>query len=201
MVANFTVHWDVASNDVEDHSGDTATTPGVGPVWLIPQFRDESHVPSSVFAPRPTSYYLRAFRGWLDVDGRLKNEPGGTPGLRVWCNDPDLFDMDRLHYRVEADLTDPFGRPIGFRPFYFDAPNEDSIVYLALEMPQPGQRYTRGRPGFGLVDLDVVGLGELVFIVTDGTELGPVPLVIPELADAIGNASAMAVSYAMTFGA
>lgn len=170
---NFTIHWTAKTNDVDDHSGDIASAPGIGPVWLIPQFRDESHIPTAVFDPRPTSYYMRAFPGFLDTDGVLKNEAGGDEGMRAWANDP-IFELDRLQYRVEASLVDPFGRPLGMRPFYFDAPTEDSIVYLSLEMPKGRQNFYRGRPAFDIIDLDVTLDNEFVFTRADSLELGPV---------------------------
>ena len=204
-IVNFIAQYDGLTNNTGDTVGDIGTVAAIGPVRFVPLFTTGTQVPAPGYTPRPAGFAFRTFYGYLDADGRLKNERGGTPGVSIWANDPVFTGVPRLQYRVEADLTDPLGEPIPFNSFCFDAPDPthsdwpNATVNLALELPRPGQKFGRGRPGFSLVDLDVIGLGELMFILTDGAELGPVA--VPELAEALTAAAAAAVSYTMTFGA
>jgi len=188
-VLNFTLEYDDLVNDVDDTAGDVGTTPGVGPMYFTTLFPRGARIPVADFSPRPSGIGLRTFTGYLDTDGRLKNEAGGTAGLRLWANDPD-FNLDRFQYRVSAELTDQLGRPVDFHGFNFDAPSEDVIRYLTDEMPKPGQKFGRGRPGFGIGELDVVD-GELVITREDGVELDPI--IVPE-------SNALSAAYTLTFG-
>lgn len=199
MPLNFTVVYDDRINDIEDSSGDVAATVAMGPVYFIPSITPGHRIPDLEYLPRPAGLAIRAFPAYLDTDGRLKTKAGGDTGVRLWANDP-AWRLPRLQYQVRAELTDLQGRPVEWAPFSFDAPHEDIEVDLAREMPRPGQKFGRGRPGFGLapgaVQIDTEG--NLVLVREDGIELGGVE--IPDLSDALDVAQAESISYVLTFG-
>lgn len=175
MPLNFTVHYDDRANDIDDVSGDIDSTALIGPVYFIPGFTPGARVPAPEYDPRSTGFAFRAFAGYIDTDGRLKNERGGTPGVRLWANDP-VFELERLQYQVRADLTDSRGRRIPFTPFYFNAPDEDKVVDLARHMPRPGQSFGRGPDAWQLVGAEFDPAGDIVFINEDGSTLSPIEL-------------------------
>ena len=130
-----------------------------------------------------------------------------------WANDPDWdqgyayfreewleTSLPRLQYRVRAELTDLLGRPVRWHALNFDAPTEDIEVDLTLELPVPGQKFGRGRPGFGLArdGVSVNGSGQMVLTREDGYNLDPVT--IPELSDTLLQSNAYAAAFARTFG-
>jgi hypothetical protein len=199
MPLNFTVTYDDRTNDNTDVTGDIAAVAATGPVYFIPTIPTGYRIPDAAYLPRPTGLSVRAFPAFLDADGQLKPEAGGTVGVRLWANDPS-WGLPRMQYQVRATLTDHLGEPVPWATFYFDAPSEDIEVKLALEMPLPGQKFARGRPGFGLArdGLDINGSGQLVFSREDGYELDPVT--VPTVSETLTQAAAAAIAHTLTFG-
>jgi hypothetical protein len=107
MPVNFTLKGRGWTNDVDDASGDIGRTSVTGWFMFTPQLNRPVNSPDDT--PDPSNYWLRDFKGFMDSDGQLKNAPGGTVGVRLWANDP-LFNLARLPYRIDAELTDPIGR-------------------------------------------------------------------------------------------
>ena len=196
-IVNFTVHYDDLSNDIDDTAAEINTAAHIGPVRFTTQISPGARVPAPEYNPRPTGFGFRVFSGYLDTDGRLKNKRGGTPGVKLWANDPVFTGLPRLEYRVQAELTDALGRPVLFDGFNFDAPGPDHPqwpdveVDLAREMPQPGQKFGRGRPGFGVRALEIDNDALLVVTRDDLAEFDPI---------AIPESAALTVAYALTFG-
>ena len=199
MPLNFTLHYDDRINDLDDKVGDVAETVVTGPMYFVPNIRPGARIPVQDALPRPLGLAMRAFEGYLDTDGRLKNEQGGETGIRLWANDP-AWNLPRLQYRVLADLTDLFGNPVPWQDFYFDAPTVDIERNLAAEMPKPGQKFGRGRPGFGIAvgGIDLDEQGRLLLTREDGQDIGAVE--IPDLTEAFDEVAAQSVAYALTFG-
>ena len=72
---------------------------------------------------------------------------------------------------------------------------------LTRELPLPGQKFGRGRPGFGLQHgggVDINESGQLVLLREDGQEVGAVT--VPELSDTLDEAQGETIAYVMTFG-
>lgn len=190
MPVNFTLHYDDRANQVDDFLGDVAAEATVGPMYFEPTIIPGRRIPVPDYTPRPTGIAVRRFSGYMDTDGRLKTERGGTVGIRLWANDPS-WNLPRFQYRVTANLTDALGKPVPFAPFYFDAPSADIVRNLADELPRPDQKFGRGRPGFSIESLELDDDGLLVATLEDGTELDPTPITV---------SAAAAAAYAMTFG-
>ena len=200
MPLSFTVTYSDRINDTEDVSGDVAATIVTGPMYFEPCLLPGQRIPDPDYPSRPTGLAMRTFTGFLDTDGVLKTEAGGEEGVRLWANDP-AWEVERLQYRVRADLTDLLGSPVRWHSFNFDAPTEDIVRDLTLEIPLPGQKFGRGRPGFGLAKdtgVDINGDGQLVLVREDGYELGAVT--VPELSDTLDEAQGETIAYVMTFG-
>jgi hypothetical protein len=150
MPLNFTVLWDDGTNDQDGTNGDIAEQAVTGEVRFEPLFSSGSRVLAPQYSPRPKSFHMRTFFGYMDTDGRLKNQRGGTVGARLWANDPE-FGLESLPYKVSASLTDAIGRTIPFTPFIFEAPDEDTEVNLTTVIPVPhaqGVGLTRGPRGY-----------------------------------------------------
>lgn len=195
MPLNFTVEYSDRVNDADDiDGGDKLPVPGIGWLTMEPVFRAGTRLPAG---DANTGFGVRTFAGYLDESGTLRNTKGGTQPMRVWGNDP-VWGLDRLQYRVSASLTDGRGRPVPFLPFYVDAKKVDEVMYLAREMPKPGQKFGRGRSGFGVGAPDVNEFGQLVITREDGLPLGAVE--VPELSETLAESNAIAAAYAMTFG-
>ncbi len=200
MPLSFTVTYSDRINDTEDVSGDVGATIVTGPMYFEPCLLPGQRIPDPDYPSRPTGLAMRTFTGFLDTDGLLKSEAGGEEGVRLWANDP-AWSVDRLQYRVRADLTDLVGNPVRWQSFSFDAPTEDIEVLLTLELPLPGQKFGRGRPGFGLQHgggVDINESGQLVLLREDGQEVGAVT--VPELSDTLDEAQGETIAYVMTFG-
>ncbi len=200
MPLSFTVTYSDRINDTEDVSGDVAATIVTGPMYFEPCLLPGQRIPDPDYPSRPTGLAMRTFTGFLDTDGVLKTEAGGEEGVRLWANDP-AWEVERLQYRVRADLTDLLGSPVRWQSFSFDAPAEDVEVLLTLELPLPGQKFGRGRPGFGLQHgggVDINESGQLVLLREDGQEVGAVT--VPELSDTLDEAQGETIAYVMTFG-
>lgn len=172
-ILNFTLHYDDRVTDMDDTSGDRGTTPGIGPVWFETCFPAGARIPVADYtSSRPAGIGPRVFDAYLDTDGRLKNKRGGTPGVRLWGNDP-RFMATRFQYRVRAKLADALGRPVEFQPFYFDAPDHDMVRYLTDLMPRPGQSFGRG-PATYLIDGWFNEDGELILENDDESLTSPI---------------------------
>lgn len=191
MPLQFTLRMKDRTTDITDVTGDRAWVPVMGPLLAEPTFKPGARIPYGL----DMAYRPRAVLMWLDADGELKPSKGGSVGVRLDANDP-AFNLSRLQYRITAPegLTDANGEVVDWAAVYFDAPKDDQIVYLSKELPKPGQKFGRGRPGFGIATngLDVNADGQLVITREDGTVLPPV-FTVPE-------SQALSVSYAMTFG-
>lgn len=198
MTLNFTVQYSDRVNDADDtDGGDVAEVPGIGWLYMEPQFPAGTRLPAGDLEAGPTGYAIRTFRGYLDESGTLQYTKGGVGPMRVWGNDP-AWGLDRLQYRVTAELTDGKGRHVPFQPFFVDAKKVDETMYLAREMPRPGQKYGRGRPGWGVGGMDINEFGQLVIQREDGAELGAVT--VPELSETLDESTAIAAAFSMTFG-
>ncbi len=137
MPINWTLNHDELTNDQNDDSGDIGTTVGTGWMYLTPVFREGERALAPDYSPRPAAFTIRQFKGFVDTDGRLKNKPGGTAGMKAWANDP-VFNLERLTYRVTADLYAPIGRPLPWEPFLLEAPSTAVTMDLTEFMPVPG---------------------------------------------------------------
>lgn len=168
MPTNFTLLYDDLSNDLDDTIGDVGSVACVGWMTFTPVFRDGVRVPSPGNSPRPAGFHMRRFRGYVDTDGRLKSSPSGSVGVRLWANDPD-FGLDRLQYRVTADLSDPLGRKIVFATVFFDAPSSDVSVNLADYLPAPSQDFGRGPGAWNLSGASFTESGALLLQNQDGS--------------------------------
>lgn len=195
-IMNFTVTYENLTNDVDSPGGDTAAVACIGPMYFIPSIQDGGIIPALQHLPRAAGMSVRAFTAYMDIDGRLRAEAGGELGVRLWANDPD-WQLERFAYQVRADLTDPLGRPIPFTPFQFDAPKEDRVVPLELEIPRPGQKFTRGRPAVDISSFRLTGDKMMVLTREDGYEMTTDALIFD---DSIANSNTFGLSYAMTFG-
>lgn len=197
MPVQFTVVYDDLVNDITDASGDVAAIASMGLVYFVPTLLPGYRIPALANLPRPAGLGVRAFQGFLDTDGQLKTAPGGDVGIRLWANDPD-WNMPRFQYHVRADLTDALGVVVAWNDFYFDAPSEDVTINLTRELPPPGQKFGRGRSGFGVAAASVTGEGKLLLAREDGKLLAE--LDVPELSETLDQTNAGAIAYGLTFG-
>lgn len=196
MALEFTVTYDELTNEPVNTTA-APPIPATGWVTFETSILPGMRIAALTNLPRPAGMEIRTFKGFLDTDGQLKSEPGGTVGVRLWANDPD-WRLDRLQYRVRATLTDYLGREVPWVDFYFDAPKEDVVRNLALEIPRPGQKFGRGRPGLGLTGASVNGQGQLLLSREDDKLLAAVD--VPELSETLAETNAAAIAYGMTFG-
>jgi len=186
MPMHFTLMYRDRTNDTTDTLGDVGLVGVTGPLLFETTFTPGARLRSADGTECP-----RSFPAVLDTDGRLKPIRGGDDGIRLWANDP-AYGITRFQYRVIAPngLTDLNGEAVPWLPFYFDAPGEDIIRYLHDEIPKPGQKFGRGRPGFGIRDV-AVSNGLMTVTTEGGIELDPVE---------IPGSHRLAAAYAMTFG-
>lgn len=175
MPINFTIHYDHFASDINDDSGDIGVVPLVGHVRFVPKMRVGTAAIATGALPRPAGFTVREFSGYLDVDGRLKNKRGGTPGVRLWANDP-IFELARLPYTVIFDLRDPIGNQVKVDPISIpSAPSTD--VTLNLTDFTAGPNITAvAIPR--VVTYEINDEGYLVFYV-NGVAAGP-PIPLPE---------------------
>ena len=199
MPLNFTLQYNDRINDILDSAGDVAETVVTGPMYFVPSLLPGYRIPAPGLLPKEAGLAMRGFAGYLDTDGKLKTEPGGEEGVRLWANDPN-WDMPRLQYTAHAKLTDLIGNEVPWIPIPFDAPKEDVVVQLAAEMPKPRHKFGRGRPGLGLArdGATIDNQGNLVLMREDGYPLGTVT--VPELSDSLDEASAQTIAFVTTFG-
>jgi len=129
---NFTVEYDLlaAVTDTDGSGSDADIVPLTGPVTFTPVFGDNKAVLAPGYEPRPAGLKLLPISGYLDTDGRLKDSPGGTVGVRLPANDP-VLELSQLSYQVRWDVHTTSGEPVKVDPGFIDAPSEDSTVNLA----------------------------------------------------------------------
>ena len=172
MPLSFTVTYSDRINDTGDVSGDVAATIVTGPMYFEPCLLPGQRIPDPDYPSRPTGLAMRTFTGFLDTDGILKTEAGGEEGVRLWANDP-AWELDRLQYRVRADLTDSLGQSVRWASFNFDAPVADITKDLTYYMPRPGQKFGRGPASYltgGTFNSD----GDLVLHNDNGSDVNPI---------------------------
>ena len=173
MPPNFRLFYDDRINDVDDVSEDVAAGVVTGPMYFEPTLLPGQRIPDPEYPSRPTGLAMRTFTGFLDTDGRLKSEAGGELGVSLWANDP-TWGIERLQYRVRAELTDLFGRPVRWHSLCFDAPSDDSDRNLVHYMPLPGQKFGRGPGAWNIVSGSFNGDGDLVLVNADGSTVDPI---------------------------
>lgn len=169
---NFTVHYDLFSTET-DRAGsgsDADQVPLTGPVSFTPVFADERAVVAPDYSPRPSGFKMRSIAGYLDSDGRLKNEPGGTVGVRLPANDP-VLELDSLVYRVAFNVKSTVtGQPVEVGGGFFVAPVDDRSVQLA-DVLQNTDSVGAPRLISGTFDD-----GTVTFINEDGSVLEPITI-------------------------
>ena len=158
-IINFTLNYDAftSGDDTTDSGIDVDIIPLIGTVTATPQFVDDRPALATGYSPRPAGFTIRAFSGYIDVDGQLKASVGGPVGMRLWANDP-VFGLTRLVYRIDFDLTTPLGEPVKVQGGYFEAPSEDDIVNLAVVLESTGSAAAGTMRSVGYPE-DIIGSG------------------------------------------
>ena len=173
MPLNFRLFYDDRINDVDDVTEDVAAGVVTGPMYFEPCLLPGQRIPDPDYPSRPTGLAMRTFTGFLDTDGILKTEAGGEAGVRLWANDP-AWGIERLQYRVRADLTDLLGNSVRWSTFNFDAPGIDQVRDLTAVMPKPGQKFGRGPGAYNITGGSFDEDGNLVLVNSDGSALQPI---------------------------
>ena len=173
MPLNFRLFYDDRINDVDDVTEDVAAGVVTGPMYFEPTLLPGQRIPDPDYPSRPTGLAMRTFSGFLDTDGQLKVEPGGELGVSLWANDP-AWNLPRLQYRVRAELTDLYGKPVRWHSFSFDAPATTADRNLVQYMPLPGQKYARGPGAWNIVSGSFDEDGNLVLVNDDGSSVAPI---------------------------
>lgn len=171
----FTVQYDflAVTSDSSDINADADIVALIGEVSFIPQFTSSNPLVARDYSPRPTGFRILPVKGFIDTDGRLKNARAGTLGVRLIANDPVLDLEDPLVYRVDFELTTPFGEPVRVDSVFFEAPDSDIDVELAevletaLSSVGPAPRLVSG---FFNAD------GDIEFQNADGTLVSPISI-------------------------
>ncbi len=172
MPLSFRLFYDDRVNDTEDTEGEVAAVAVSGPVYFEPALLPGQRIPDPEYPSRPTGLAMRTFSGFLDTDGQLKVEPGGELGVSLWANDP-AWNLPRLQYRVRAELTDLYGKPVRWHSFSFDAPATTADRNLVQYMPLPGQKFGRG-PATHITGGSFDDDGNLVLDNDDGSTTDPI---------------------------
>ena len=172
MPLSFRLFYDDRVNDTEDTEGEVAAVAVSGPVYFEPALLPGQRIPDPEYPSRPTGLAMRTFSGFLDTDGQLKVEPGGELGVSLWANDP-AWNLPRLQYRVRAELTDLYGKPVRWHSFSFDAPATTADRNLVQYMPLPGQKFGRG-PATHITGGQFDDDGNLVLNNDDGSTTQPI---------------------------
>lgn len=173
MPLSFRLFYDDRVNDVTDTVDEVAAVAVSGPVYFEPALLPGQRIPDPDFPSRPTGLAMRTFTGFLDTDGRLKSEAGGELGVSLWANDP-AWGLARLQYRVRAELTDLYGKPVRWHSFSFDAPATTADRNLVQYMPLPGQKFGRGPGAYNITGGSFDEDGNLVLVNSDGSALQPI---------------------------
>lgn len=170
-IINFTVKYDqlASQTDSADQGADADIIALVGPVTFTPVTADDKPLLAPAYLPRPAGLKLLPFSGYLDTDGRLKNGPGGTVGVRLWANDP-VLDLDSLAYRVTFNLATELGERVDVEGGLFLAPNNDQVVNL-VDVLQSTTSLGGPRISSGYFDS-----GSVVFENEDGTVVDPIEI-------------------------
>ena len=147
MPINFTIVHNAKTNDEDDDAGDIGAIAVTGWLHFIAQLPEGM---PALDAASGTGYWIRKFEGYLDDDGVLKNEPGGTPGVHIWANDP-AFGLEELPYLVYAPKgLRANGKIVPFTSFVFNAPSaavEKKLTELSPVPSVTAQGISRGLPG------------------------------------------------------
>lgn len=127
---NFTVEFAMYANqaDAWDVGVDADRIPLVGDVYFEPVLRNHNPIMATGHTP-PAGFAIRTIAGFIDSDGVLYSERGGTKRVRLWANDP-VLGLPSLTYRVTFNLTTPLGERVRVDGGYFAAPNDDRVVNL-----------------------------------------------------------------------
>ena len=129
-IINFTVEFAMYANqaDTDDAGVDADHIALVGDVYFEPVLRNHNPIMATGHTP-PAGFTIRTISGFIDSDGILYSERGGSEGVRLWANDPVLA-LPSLTYRVTFNLTTPLGEKVRVDGGYFAAPNDDRVVNL-----------------------------------------------------------------------
>lgn len=153
MPINFTLVHSGRTNDESDAAGDIGEVAVTGWLHFVAQLPEGQPALAPQQGDTGASYWVRTFYGYLDSDGVLKNKPGsegGTPGVRLWANDP-IFSLDELPYLVFAPKgLRANGKHVEFTAFVFNAPSSADEVKLSELQPVPSataQGMSRGLRG------------------------------------------------------
>lgn len=139
MPINFTIVHNAKTNDEADDTGDIAEIGVTGWLHFVAQLPEGMPALAPEVGDDGTSYWIHTFKGYLDTDGVLKNEPGGTAGVRIWANDP-AFNLEEpgLPYLVYApNGLRANGKRVEFKAFVFYAPSIDVTFKLSELSPVP----------------------------------------------------------------
>lgn len=172
---NFTVEYDLlaAVTDTDGSGSDADIVPLTGPVTFSPVFRDNRAALASEYSPRAAGLKLLPISGYLDSDGRLKDRPAGTVGVRLPADDP-VLGLSELVYQVSWDVHTTEGQPVKVDTGYFTAPSTDSTVNLADVLESSASAAF----GASRIVSGTFGDGTVTFTNADGTTIGPIT--IPE---------------------
>jgi hypothetical protein len=199
---NWTLVHSGLTNDESDSVGDAAEIAVTGWLYFVAQIPEGQPALAPGQSSTGASYWVRTFKGYLDTDGVLKNAPGGTPGIRLWANDPAKLNLEDpgLPYLVFApDDLRANGKIIKFDPFVFYAPNADITKKFSELQPVPSataQGIARGFRGFRseLVKVSAAGVTPPLYQWRDETgELWGAP---QTYADIFSDSAALAATAA-----
>lgn len=131
-ITNFTVEYKLFSNqaDGSDAGLDVDIIALVGTVTFTPVAIDARPIQAPGYSPDPAGFRIRPITGYIDSDGVLYAERGGAEGVRLWANDP-VFQLPKLVYQVDFNVTTPLGEQVRVDRGYLTAPATDTTVNLA----------------------------------------------------------------------
>jgi len=170
---NFTVEYDLlaAVTDTDGSGSDADIVPLTGPVTFSPVFEDNRAALAPNYSPRSAGFKLLPISGYLDADGRLKDRPSGTVGVRLPADDP-VLGLSQLMYQVSWDVHTTEGQPVKVDTGYFIAPSTDSTINLADVLESTAfDAFSSNRIVSG-----TFGDGTVTFTNFDGTTIGPIEI-------------------------
>jgi hypothetical protein len=129
-ITNFTVEFDALANRQSTGGLDSAVQALVGTVTFTPVMADDKPIMAPLYDPRAAGFKFLPTSGYIDSDGRLRDERSGSIGVRLWANDP-VFNLDKLVYRVSFSLSTAVGLDVPVEGGFFEAPAEDETVNLS----------------------------------------------------------------------
>jgi hypothetical protein len=151
----FTLTYELGTNDPDliPAGPDPDLVPLTGPVRVEPQPRDRKPIQTPAGGLRP-----RSFQGYLDSDGVLKDRAGGTPGMRVWLNDP-AWEIAEYWYAVKFDVATGMGETVAIDGGFFEAPTTDIVIPLQQVLASTGSSIVATGRQLGLYVGDIIGAG------------------------------------------